>query len=831
MECEDFTPGSGRLDPRAALRSDAPSLDLNGTWRFRLSPTAGAAEDFAAPGFDDAGWDELPVPSHWQLHGHGAPAYTNVVYPFPVDPPHVPDENPTGDYRARFDLPDGWTAAAVLRFEGVDSCAAGLAERARAGRRHGQPAAGRVRRRRRCCGRARQRARRAGAPVVGRQLPRGPGHVVAVRASSATSRCSHGRPARSTTSSCTPTTTTRPARARCASTPTCRRGSACPSSGIDGLAPGDDDRPPASSRGRAETPRLYDAVRRHRRARRVPAADRLPHRRDRGRRAARSTAGRVLFRGVNRHEFDPDHGRAVTEETMRADVLLMKRHNINAVRTSHYPPHPRFLELCDELRAVGDRRVRPGDARLQPGRLARQPERRPALGGRAARPDAADGRARQEPPERRHVVARQRERHRAATWPRWPRGRASATRRGRSTTRATGRAATSTSTAGCTPSHAEVERDRPAARSPLDDPELDARRRGMPFILCEYAHAMGNGPGGLAEYQELFERYPRLPGRVRLGVDRPRPARHPRRRELRLRRRLRRAAARRQLRRRRAAVPRPHAVARAARVQEGDRAGRGSPFDGGLGDGREPHDFRDLSHLTFPWTLEEEGVPRRGRSRSAVPAGGRARSSCPRCPRTRRRELADRARRPGRRRAVGARRPRGRLGPGPAHRRRHPVPGDGRPQRHSLPPVPPAGSASAEGSALERASEGPASEGPATEGAAAFLTPATYGEEIEVGGRRSTRRPVVSPACSASTSTGRGWSSGGRRPTTTGTAVLEWRWRQLGLHRLTHRVDAVETGDGLVVRTRVAPAATDLGMRVTYRWIAVGGRGWSWSWT
>jgi beta-galactosidase len=50
----------------------------------------------------------------------------------------------------------------------------------------------------------------------------------------------------------------------------------------------------------------------------------------------------------------------------------------------------------------------------------------------------------------------------------------------------------------------------------------------------------------------------------------------------------------------------------------------------------------------------------------------------------------------------------------------------------------------------------------------------------------------------------------------------EGRWRQLGLDRLTHRVDAVETGDGLVVRTRVAPAATDLGMRVTYRWTAVG---------
>src|SRR5215216_419393 len=56
---------------------------------------------------------------------------------------------------------------------------------------------------------------------------------------------------------------------------------------------------------------------------------------------------RVLFRGVNRHEFHPDRGRAVGEDVMVADVLLMKRHNLNAVRTSHYPPHPYFLELCD----------------------------------------------------------------------------------------------------------------------------------------------------------------------------------------------------------------------------------------------------------------------------------------------------------------------------------------------------------------------------------------------------------------------------------------------------------------------------------------------------
>lgn len=57
---------------------------------------------------------------------------------------------------------------------------------------------------------------------------------------------------------------------------------------------------------------------------------------------------RIVFKGVNRHEFTADKGRAVSYEDMIQDILLMKRHNINAVRTSHYPNHPLFYELCDE---------------------------------------------------------------------------------------------------------------------------------------------------------------------------------------------------------------------------------------------------------------------------------------------------------------------------------------------------------------------------------------------------------------------------------------------------------------------------------------------------
>ena len=218
---------------------------------------------------------------------------------------------------------------------------------------------------------------------------------------------------------------------------------------------------------------------------------------------------RVLFRGVNRHEFHPDRGRAVAEDDMLADVLLMKRHNLNAVRTSHYPPTRGSWSCATSTWAVRGRRVRPGDPRVRAGRLAGQPGRRPPLARRPGGPDGAHGRAGQEPSQRDHVVARQREAAPAATWPPWPPGPARDPSRP-CTTRATGHARTSTSTAACT---RPTPRSTPSAAARRRwTARLDARRRAMPFILCEYGHAMGNGPGGLWEYQELFERHPRCRG-------------------------------------------------------------------------------------------------------------------------------------------------------------------------------------------------------------------------------------------------------------------------------------------------------------------------------
>ncbi len=57
----------------------------------------------------------------------------------------------------------------------------------------------------------------------------------------------------------------------------------------------------------------------------------------------------MIFRGVNRHEIHPVYGRMFDEAYARSDLIMMKRAGVNAIRTSHYPPHPRVLDLADEL--------------------------------------------------------------------------------------------------------------------------------------------------------------------------------------------------------------------------------------------------------------------------------------------------------------------------------------------------------------------------------------------------------------------------------------------------------------------------------------------------
>ena len=108
----DPRPGRGRLAPRAAFDTDVPAIELDGVWRFRLAAGLRSDGGLRDGEFDDTRWDDLPVPSMWQMNGYGKPAYTNIIYPFPIDPPRVPDANPTGEYRREFELAEDFPLGA-----------------------------------------------------------------------------------------------------------------------------------------------------------------------------------------------------------------------------------------------------------------------------------------------------------------------------------------------------------------------------------------------------------------------------------------------------------------------------------------------------------------------------------------------------------------------------------------------------------------------------------------------------------------------------------------------------------------------------------------------
>ena len=97
---------------------------LYGKWEFCYCPTGEVPEGFEQwSSEEDIEWDEISVPGNWQMYGYDIPQYTNVNYPFPVDPPFVPDENPVGLYRRVFTLPENWADREVfINFDGVDSC-------------------------------------------------------------------------------------------------------------------------------------------------------------------------------------------------------------------------------------------------------------------------------------------------------------------------------------------------------------------------------------------------------------------------------------------------------------------------------------------------------------------------------------------------------------------------------------------------------------------------------------------------------------------------------------------------------------------------------------
>ncbi len=120
-----YIPSSARLSDAVEHREQSDRLLLlNGDWQFRYYDSVyDLREEFWQEGFDTAAFDHIPVPSVWQNHGYDRHQYVDGEYPIPMDPPYVPYDNPCGAYIRTFDYhitPDA--PRAYLNFEGVDSC-------------------------------------------------------------------------------------------------------------------------------------------------------------------------------------------------------------------------------------------------------------------------------------------------------------------------------------------------------------------------------------------------------------------------------------------------------------------------------------------------------------------------------------------------------------------------------------------------------------------------------------------------------------------------------------------------------------------------------------
>lgn len=551
--------GRGRLAPRAyyvpcasedeALAGDRAAssrfLLLNGAWRFHYAPTPlEAPADFAAEEFDDSAWDKLAVPSCWQMHGYGHPHYTNVAYPFPVDPPFTPTENPTGSYRRDFFLHEEFVfnRQVTLRFEGVESAFWVYVNGREVGFSKGS---------------------RLPAEFDVTAYARPGRNLVAVRVLQ-WSDASYMEDQdmwwlngifRDVYLLSRPKTQLADLHVNTAFDPAARKGEVKLNAlvrheklGAPGAIVAVDLLDPSGRRvgerieiktaasenagvtagatiavagatpWTAETPNLYTLLVSLKDA--AGAAFEVVALRI-GLRTVEIKGGQalvngkaVMFKGVNRHEFHPDRGRAVDYETMVKDALLMKRHNINAVRTSHYPSDPRWYDLCDQY---GIYLIDECDLETH-GFFSQKSSLNPVI----------------DPLWKVACVDRMvRMTHRDKNRPSvifWSLGNECGMGPNIHAMAAAARAIDPTR-----PIHYECDHGLEVAdvfslmyashalvekigegkeklsegiRATLE-PEA---YNNKPFVLCEYAHAMGLGPGGIKEYWELFYKYPRIQG-------------------------------------------------------------------------------------------------------------------------------------------------------------------------------------------------------------------------------------------------------------------------------------------------------------------------------
>lgn len=488
---------------------------LNGNWQFQyLASPAEAPPGFFAEAFDVSQWNTLPVPSCWQMHGYGKPQYTNTKYPFPVDPPFVPTENPVGLYRRVFSVPQEWSGMQVfLEFGGVDSAFYVWLNGRQVGYSQGShmPSEFDIT----------PFLQESGNTLAVQVFQWSDGSYLEDQDQWRLSGifrdvCLMARPAAASVRD----VEIRTSMGGKLDLHVEMRGGDAPCSLSAALYDGDAAIAEQSVLGTgtrtaqitipqprlwsAEEPNLYTLL--------LTLADAqgqmLTVERFRvGFRELVIAGGRLLvngtpvtLKGVNRHDTHPDLGHVTPREHMRRDMALMKQHNINTVRTSHYPNDPYWLDLCDEygLYVIDEADLEAhgfGDAGDW-SRLSNDPLWKQAYVDRAER------------------MVRRDKNHPSIIL--WSLGNES----------------------GYGPNHLAMG-DAIKALDPtrfvhyetsyiLEDVGVDVISRmytnvpdtiaegqkddPRPFFLCEYAHAMGNGPGSLKDYWDAINHYPRLLG-------------------------------------------------------------------------------------------------------------------------------------------------------------------------------------------------------------------------------------------------------------------------------------------------------------------------------
>ena len=500
-------------------------MPLNGVWRFLLAdrPTELPGE-FWEIDYDDTDWDDLAVPCCWEMEGYGIPVYTNVNYPIPYDPPFVPGDNPVGCYRKYFTMPEGWGDMRIhVTFEGVDSAyyvwvnghIAGFSKVPH------MPSEFDI-----------TDFVAAGNNVLAVQVLKysdgtyledqdmwrmsgifrdvyltAHGHSYIRDAWVETVFDGNYQDATlklhvDVTSSESGTVKVRAelcdgdwnpvAVGDFAAKP--KFGSAVLDETLRVKAPG---------KWTAETPSLY------------PLLLTLFSEDGEALETMRVNVGfrevklngvelmvngvSIKLKGVNRHDTNADSGHTVSLDDMVKDITLMKRHNINAVRTSHYPNDPRWLDLCDRygLYVIDETDLETHGTGIV-GRLdeiSDNPEWEAAYLDRVER-----------------MVRRDRN-HPSIIF--WSLGNESGWGRNHVAMINWIRANDLTRPVHYEGGHDAPELDIVSCMYPTLDwlgDEAANKANNRPFFMCEYAHAMGNGPGNLKEYWDLIYASKRLIG-------------------------------------------------------------------------------------------------------------------------------------------------------------------------------------------------------------------------------------------------------------------------------------------------------------------------------